>query len=124
MTYCIHPTCPWHSAMPFSRFTVAVILVFAFGTCPQLHAVESTDTLTLPVEIELLLKSNCSECHNQDVAEGNVDLSSLENIDVSERLEVLNKAQEQLQFGLMQPPESANLGPQQRTKVIDWLSYV
>lgn len=110
--------------MPFSRFTVAVILVFAFGTCPQLHAAESTDTLTLPAEIELLLKSNCSECHNEDVAEGNVDLSSLENIEVSERLEVLNKAQEQLHFGLMPPPESADLGPQQRSKVLDWLGSV
>ena len=64
------------------------------------------DTFTVPNSAARVLQQKCIDCHAGESAEGNVQFDNFSKLKKSERLELLNKAQEQLYFGLM-PPEDA-----------------
>jgi len=100
---------------------MAVTFLACFLSITVVNAEDTTRLFEVPAEIASLLKSSCNDCHGKDLAEGSVDLSSLQTATASERLEVLNKAQEQLHFGLMPPQEAGELGPQQRAKLLTWM---
>jgi hypothetical protein len=121
MTFCMHPTCFRHSKTPVRFFALVVICLNIVGSSLGSNADESPSTFQVPSEIESLLKSHCSDCHHAEFAQGNVDLGSLQNAHAAERLEILNKAQEQLHFGLMPPSDSDDLASQERATILDWI---
>ena len=75
----------------------------------NVFAVESEVAFTVPDGVGTILRENCVDCHNSDQSEGNVDFTRLADAELSERLEVLNKAQEQLHFNLMPPKDAGEL---------------
>ena len=68
-------------------------------------AAEPPKPFSVPKEVGTLLSSYCASCHDEG-GKGNVNLSQLDKLKLNERLDVLNKIQEQLFFKLMPPAKS------------------
>jgi len=84
------------------------------------HADEPDLGLVMPAGVQAVLRENCIECHDGDNSEGSVDLTGLSELGLSERLELMNQAQEQLHFGLMPPEDAGELAKFDREKLLDW----
>ena len=61
--------------------------------------------LSMPDEIHAIVRAGCMDCHSGDSAEADVRFDNFATLTLSAKLEVLNKAQDQIFFGLM-PPET------------------
>jgi len=87
-----------------------------------MEAVTSNDKFTVPRSAIRILQHRCMECHHGESAEGNVRFDTLANLSEVNRLELLNKAQEQLYFRRM-PPEDAELPKDaERELLLEWFS--
>ncbi len=102
--------------MLMSRMFVTAILV---SVC---SAAQADDTLTVPNAVTKIFDQRCLDCHSADVAEGDVRLDSLAQLELSDRLDLLNRAQEQLFLGQMPPEEEEPLTTAERSHLADWVS--
>jgi cytochrome c553 len=59
----------------------------------------------VPKEVRAVLDAHCAECHGER-GKGNVDVTALDKLKQGDRLEALNKIQDQLFFKMMPPPDS------------------
>jgi cytochrome c553 len=102
--------------MLMSRLFVMVIVVSACATT------QADDSFAVPRNATSVLNQNCIDCHGGDVAEGNVRFDTLAKLNNDERLELLNKAQEQLYFRLMPPEGAEQPSDAEREVLAGWLS--
>lgn len=87
-------------------------LIIETGTSPARAAV--------PKEVRAVLDAHCADCHAER-GKGNVDVTALDNLKLSDRLETLNKIQDQL-FYKMMPPPSADQPVEKDARVLgEWL---
>lgn len=100
---------------------VAVLMMQVFFANSVAQALEKADSFRVPDDVRGIIQENCLDCHAASRSEGNVDLESLAGLGLSERLEVLNKAQEQLHFGLMPPPEAAAVNAEDQVVLKNWI---
>lgn len=61
------------------------------------------------------------DCHSSDTAEGEVAFDEFTELSAGAQLELLNKAQDQIFFGLMPPPDVEQPSEDERTLLADWL---
>ena len=80
------------------------------------------DDFFVPEKIANTFKQNCLQCHKGEEAEGNVRFDNFPELKTADRLELLNRAQEQLYFGWMPPEESKFEEKTLRAKLLEWLS--
>ncbi|MCC9609179.1 DUF1588 domain-containing protein [Blastopirellula sp. JC732] len=79
--------------------------------CSAALAVESQPTaIQLPPEVRDALTAHCGDCHGADAQEGDVRFDGLDQLSLDAQLDLLNRAQDQLFFGLMPPDQPA--GPE------------
>lgn len=83
---------------------------------------QAEDSLAVPGNVTSVLQQRCFECHSADAAEGNVRFDLLAKLDQNERLELLNKVQEQIFFQRMPPEDAQQPIAAERTVLADWLS--
>ena len=98
------------------RIIVATLLLTGI-VLPTVSAAKEEDRFGVPQNVQAVLAQRCLDCHGADAAEGDVRLDALAKLGQDERLELLNRAQEQLFFGQM-PPEDEEQ-PEQRYCVAD-----
>jgi hypothetical protein len=84
---------------------------------------QADDSFAVPKSAASILNRYCIDCHGADTVEGNVRFDSLAKLSHDERLELLNKAQEQLYFGLMPPNEAEQPRVSERELLADWFSH-
>ncbi len=110
-----------------NRLTLAVIMA---TTCnaTSLFAINDTapdpqaETLiVVPEHIQTILANHCLDCHNEDNTEGTVQLDQIEDLDEGAKLELLNKAQDQLFFGLMPPKDASQPEADDRKTLTTWI---
>lgn len=101
------------------RFIAAIFIIHlsVFTLCFG----QSSSQFDLPSSVRMIIKSHCLECHNADVTEGEVRLDTLQELSLDARLELLNKAQDQLFFGLMPPEQATQLNPDDRKVLASFL---
>jgi cytochrome c553 len=99
-----------------TRLLVTVILVSA---CARTQA---DDSFAVPKNAASVLNRYCMDCHGTDASENNVRLDELAGLKLDERLEFLNKVQEQLFFGMMPPEDETQPTEGDRTQLLDWIS--
>jgi hypothetical protein len=92
---------PLHMVKPALPFILIAIL-----TCPVWA--DTPPQVIVPKEVQTILTTYCVECHGARGGKGNVRLAGWENFTLNERLEVLNKVQDQLFFQMMPPPQQSN----------------
>ena len=96
---------------------VLSIVVFASSAFGQ----SKLDHFAIPADVQFVLNNRCMDCHGSDSAEGHVRLDNLALLPTPERLELLNKAQNQLFFELMPPGESEQPGKEERAALAVWM---
>ena len=94
-------------------------LVIAASTIASTRA---DDTFAIPNSVASVLAQRCMDCHNADLAEGDVRLDALAELGLDARLDLLNRAQEQLFLGRMPPENEEQLAAAERARLADWVS--
>jgi hypothetical protein len=77
--------------------------------------------LLVPKPIQVVINKRCIGCHSADNVEGDVRFDTLSALGKDAWLELLNKAQEQLFFGLMPPKDAEQPTESEHTLVSDWV---
>ncbi len=80
------------------------------------------DTFTVPSSIATVFDQRCIDCHSGDSPEGDVRLDALLDMELDARLDLLNRAQEQLFLGRMPPDDAEQPSAEERTQLTNWVS--
>ena len=81
-----------------------------------------TAGLAMAPKVESLLDTYCFTCHDADTQKGKVRLDNMDGLGLDERLELLNKVQEQLHFGEMPPEKKKQPTEGEREVLAGWVS--
>ncbi|MFT5469552.1 MAG: hypothetical protein ACI8UO_004673 [Verrucomicrobiales bacterium] len=79
------------------------------------------NAFSLPPQAEAILESSCFSCHDADSEKGDILLDNLDTLSLDTRLALLNKAQEQVFFGQMPPPDKKQPSDEHRQQLLDWI---
>ncbi len=120
-------TCISHRSQQMSCFDLPHLWLQTFLFAVALSVSAGADsvadeTFTVPGSVTKVLAGRCVDCHSGDEPEGDVRLDTFNQLELTERLALLNQAQEQLFFGLMPPAEAEQPTNAERTLLADWLS--
>ncbi len=106
--------------------TIASYLVLAWllllMTQASVCAQNVAGDVTVPKDVAAVLNKFCAECHGEQTREAELRLDSLASLEMTARLEVIGKAQEQIVFGLMPPRDASQPSAEQRQLVSDWFA--
>jgi len=105
---------------------ICFLAAIALTTLSSASAGESDSSAAksgmIPPSVQSVLASRCIDCHNADTSEGDTRLDSFATMSVDERLDLMNRAQEQIFFGRM-PPDDADQPSQAESELlIGWLA--
>lgn len=82
---------------------------------PRLEEFKST--------IEPILKNACLDCHGSDDPQGNIRIDTLDpNLFTGNDVDWWNEIFAVITKGEMPPPDSADISPEDKQKIVDWLS--
>jgi hypothetical protein len=76
----------------------------------------------VPVHIKNCLTNYCADCHDADTKKGGVRLDNLESLTLEARLDLMNRAQEQVFIGEMPPKKKAQPAETERAALTAWLA--
>jgi hypothetical protein len=77
--------------------------------------------VVIPENIQAIIKSSCMECHDGDSAEGNVRFDNFASLKLNAKLDLLNRSQDQIFFGLMPPEDAEQPAREERDLLSGWL---
>lgn len=80
--------------------------------------------LVASADVSALLETHCFACHDADSEKGGIRLDHLDTLTLEARLDLLNKAQEQIYFRHMPPPEKKPPTDSERQQLLGWLRPV
>ncbi|MCA9270299.1 MAG: hypothetical protein KDA41_17580, partial [Planctomycetales bacterium] len=104
---------------------LAALLVWssacAGGSAALCASALADDAFTVPTGAASVLQHNCIECHGPDASEGDVRFDTLADLELDARLELLNKAHEQLYFGKMPPADAEQPSETERAELVGWV---
>jgi len=98
-------------------FAVAVALLVSVGST---DAADGRPEFAVPAEVRGVLATYCADCHGPN-ARGGVRLDGLDTLPPNERLDTLNKVQDQLFFQMMPPPKAGQPAAKEARLVADWV---
>ncbi|BCX46329.1 hypothetical protein HAHE_02370 [Haloferula helveola] len=79
--------------------------------------------LKMPQDIEYLLEDYCFTCHEDGTEKGDVRLDNLGELSLEARLDMLNRAHEQVFLSQMPPPDKKSQPTdEERAKLMAWIS--
>ena len=101
----------------------AIVLSSCLSPIPAAKAVESPDlSQRYESTIQPLLEQYCQDCHNADLAEGDVDFSRVSTWSSAEgETQQWQLADEMIHGGIMPPVDAAQPSDEQRTLILQWL---
>ena len=85
-------------------------------------ATASVATFRVGENVVSLLKTYCVSCHNADEQSGEVRLDNLESLKLDARLDLLNRAHEQIFIGEMPPKKEKQPTEAERDLLADWIA--
>lgn len=89
--------------------------------CSAALAEEVRASQAVPQEVEAVITNRCLDCHSGSNSEADVRLDNLATLSMEARLELLNRAQDQLFFGLMPPEDAEQPDKAERALLAGWL---
>jgi Protein of unknown function (DUF1588)/Protein of unknown function (DUF1585)/Protein of unknown function (DUF1592) len=81
----------------------------------------SSANAAVPANVQPLLVKFCGECHGEQSPEADVRLDTLASLEKAPLLNVLNKAESQLFFGMMPPAEAKQPTTEERQIILSWV---
>ncbi|PHS12462.1 MAG: hypothetical protein COA78_08295 [Blastopirellula sp.] len=104
------------------RTKVTLLSTLLLSACATIVLAEkATGPFLLPTKVQSVIEARCIDCHSEDSAEGEVRFDELASMNHVARLELLNKAQEQIFFELMPPPDADPLADKEKAELADWI---
>jgi len=85
-------------------------------------AARADDTFAVPESVTKVLAGHCVNCHSGNEPEGDVRLDTIEQLELADRLDLLNRAHEQLFLGRMPPEDAEQPTTTERAALTEWLS--
>ncbi len=109
-----------------ARVVRSVLLIgfLLFVTLPAFTSVsfaEARAAVRIPENVRSILASRCLDCHSEQDAEAGTRFDNISDLTQAAQLELLNRAQDQMFFGLMPPEEADPLGEDERLLLAGWL---
>ena len=83
---------------------------------------QAADSFAVPESVASVLNRYCIECHGAETSEADVRFDTLAKLDINARLELLNRAHEQLYFNEMPPKGEEQPTTAERTQLVDWVA--
>ena len=105
------------------RFTVFMLALWLAVAPCDANGVSAAKDQKLQNVLEGI-KQSCHDCHNSVTNEGGVSFEDLGDLSQNARYSLLNRAQEQLFFGLMPPEESGHQQSDDHTGLADAISIL
>lgn len=105
---------------PIFRLLPALIVLLWSGHVGLAQDSPKIATVPKPMPVQSAIESHCIECHGSN-GKGNVSLVELEKLPIAERLDLLNKVQDQIFYKLMPPTKSEQPSVQDRRLMEDWV---
>ncbi len=90
------------------------------GLCPAANAAEDPAKFAVPENVQAVLNAYCVDCHGV-AGRANVRLEDLAQLKLDERLDTLNKVQDQLFFQMMPPPAEDQPGAKEVSLLRTWV---
>ena len=98
-----------------------VVLLFGNVAVDPVIAESGMPSFDMPSDVQATISNHCLDCHSGRDAEGDLRLDNVSELSLSARLEVLNRAQDQMFFGFMPPDDAEQPSDQSRNALTDWL---
>ena len=98
-------------------------VIFLFVCASIAFAAEKVAPFTISPQATELLESYCFSCHDSESKKGDIQLDNLGALALKDRLDLLNRTQEQL-FTKQMPPKKKKTQPgeTERRQLFDWMS--
>ena len=98
----------------------AAVVMAALVALTSPGAAQDSSSFAVPDDVQAVLKSRCIGCHDDGSPEGEVRFDTLAVIKLEERLELLNRAQDQLFMGQMPPDDAEQPTGPERALLAGW----
>ena len=105
-----------------SRSSIVLVSALLIGVCLPIKAyANESAALKIPSEIQAIIDSACIDCHEGESAEAGVRFDQFATLNQSAKIDLLNRAQDQIFFELMPPEDSAQPSDSERERLARWL---
>lgn len=88
---------------------------------PLMAEPDGSAALRMPDDIQAIVASACMDCHRGESAEAGVRFDQFATLKQAARLDLLNRAQDQLFFDLMPPEDADQPGAAEHERLTQWL---
>lgn len=108
----------------FPKIVLAPIMltsVVCLVLLPSLGWTQEVSPLVIPEKIQAIVTSHCMDCHEGDSAEGSVRFDNFTSLKLNAKLDLLNRSQDQIFFGLMPPEDAEQPAREERDLLSGWL---
>ncbi len=95
-----------------------LFVVLMVGAAVGIRSVSAVD---VPQPVQAVLTKYCTDCHAGETHESDVRLDTVFALELPEQLELLNRAQDQLFFGLMPPHDAPQPTAAEKKLLTAWL---
>jgi hypothetical protein len=105
------------------RFLHTCSVIFWVTSASVAFAAGKATPFALPAQLEALTANYCLDCHDGEVQKGDIQFDNLTDLKLLNRLDMLNRMQEQIFFKHM-PPKKKKAQPSEaeRQQLFDWIS--
>ncbi|MEZ5941811.1 MAG: DUF1588 domain-containing protein [Planctomycetaceae bacterium] len=100
---------------------LARFLVHALVLCQSALLMAFDGELQLAGEVQDVVNARCIDCHAGEEAEAGVRFDNFAKLQVDAQLDLLNRAQDQLFFELMPPPDAEQLTSDEHNSLASWI---
>ncbi|MEP3480264.1 MAG: DUF1588 domain-containing protein [Fuerstiella sp.] len=107
--------------MPSILPTSLLLFVFSVAAFVPVAEAQEPVSIVVPDSVQTILVNRCIDCHSADGAEAGVRFDNLSDLNQPAQLELMNRAQDQIFFGLMPPKDADSFRGKERKSVTRWL---
>ncbi|WP_439621630.1 DUF1588 domain-containing protein [Gemmata sp.] len=111
---------PFGGSYPLSLSPVLWAALALLTCTATARAGDGPAAFAVPKEVRAVLAAHCADCHAEG-GKGDVDVTALDKLTPSARLEALNKIQDQLFHRMMPPPRVAQPGADELRTLAAWV---
>jgi hypothetical protein len=99
---------------------IRIVAILAVLAAPIMAA--PGDAFNVPADADHLLDRYCYSCHDDETQKGDVQLDNLSDLKLGDRLDLLNRVQEQLYIGEMPPKKKKQPTDGDHDQLMVWLT--
>ena len=104
------------------RLRAGVLALLALGGAGSAaNGADAEKAFAAPKEAQAVLETYCVSCHGPKAPRGNLQLTNLDRLKLNERLDILNKVQDQLFFKMMPPAAKDQPGAKEAQVLGGWV---